>query len=96
MTVTLDQLIAVFAGAVGTFGFGILFNIRGKKLLLGALGGLLAWLFFVLLGNFMENETVRYFIVSVLASIYAEVFARIIKTPRTTFWIVCLIPLIQT
>ena len=92
--ITVDQMIAVLAGAAGTFGFGILFNIRGKKLMIAALGGLLAWLFFVLLGNVVVNETVRYFIVSVLASCYAEVFARVMKTPRTTFWIVCLIPLI--
>ena len=86
--------IRVLAAALGTLGFGVLFNIRGKKLLVGALGGMFAWLLFELLGGVVQNEPIRYFIVSAAASVYAEIFARLMKTPRTTFWIVNLIPLI--
>ncbi len=89
-----DVIIRVLAAAVGTLGFGVLFNLRGKKLLVGALGGMFAWLLFEVLGGVVQNEPIRYFIVSAAASVYAEVFARVMKTPRTTFWIVNLIPLI--
>ena len=89
-----DVIIRVIAAAVGTLGFGVLFNLRGKKLLVGALGGMFAWLLFEVLGGVVQNEPIRYFIVSAAASVYAEVFARVMKTPRTTFWIVNLIPLI--
>ena len=89
-----QTVIRVLAAAVGTLGFGVLFNIRGKKLLVGALGGMFAWLLFEVLGTFIVNEPIRYFIVSAAASVYAEIFARVMKTPRTTFWIVNLIPLI--
>ena len=89
-----DVIIRVIAAAVGTLGFGVLFNLRGKKLLVGALGGMFAWLLFEVLGGAVQNEPIRYFIVSAAASVYAEVFARVMQTPRTTFWIVNLIPLI--
>lgn len=87
-------LIEVAAAFVGTLGFGFLFNIRGKKLLLAALGGMISWLLFLLLGFVIEQEAVRYFIVAILSTVYAEVFARVVKTPATTFCMVSLIPLV--
>ena len=90
----IDAVIQVLAALVGTLAFGILFNIRGKKLLVGAVGGMLAWALFLLLGPICASETARYFIVSVAISIYAEIFARVMKTPTTTFCIVALISLI--
>lgn len=87
-------LLQIFTAFLGTLGFGILFNIRGRKLWLGALGGLLSWVAFLLLGYGIQNEPVRYFLVSVLVSVYAEVLARLEKTPTTTFIIISLIPLI--
>ncbi len=85
------QLLTAF---IGTLGFGILFHIRGRKLWLAALGGLLSWSFFLVLGYLIENEPVRYFLVSILSSLYAEILARLVKTPTTTFIIITLIPLI--
>lgn len=90
----LDMIIQVITALVGTFGFGILFNIRGKKLFLGALGGMVSWLLFLLLGFLIENEALRYFIVSIFSTIYAEILARVLKTPAASFSIITLIPLI--
>lgn len=85
------QLITAF---LGTLGFGVLFNIRGRKLWLAALGGFLSWGFFLLLGLWIQSEPVRYFLCSVLVSVYAEILARAVKTPTTTFIIISLIPLV--
>ena len=94
MIFTPNQWIEIIAAALGTLGFGVLFNIRGKKLLVATLGGFVAWMVFIMLGWIIANEPVRYFIVSVVTSVYSEVFSRVMKTPRTPFWIVCLIPLV--
>ena len=91
---TIEQVIQILAGFVGSAGFGILFNIRGKRLFFAALGGLLSWSLFVLFGNFIASEPVNYFFVSFLTSLYAEAFARVLKTPTTTFITTALIPLI--
>ena len=85
------QLITAF---LGTLGFGLLFNIRGKNLWLAAFGGFLSWGLFLLLGLWLQNEPVRYYLCSVLVSVYAEILARVMKTPTTTFIIISLIPLI--
>ncbi|MBQ6946833.1 MAG: threonine/serine exporter family protein [Clostridia bacterium] len=87
-------LYEIFAAFAGTLGFGFLFNIRGKKLWLAAAGGMLSWVLFLVLGLWIESQVLRYFLVSVLLSLYAEILARLLKTPSTTFCIVSLIPLI--
>ena len=88
------MLIEVLASFFGTLGFGYLFNIRGKKLLLSAVGGMAAWALFLALGFWIENEVLRYFLVSVCSTVYAEILARCLKTPATTFCIITLIPLV--
>ncbi len=89
-----DMLIEVLASLVGTLGFGYLFNIRGRKLTYAAVGGMAAWALFLLLGFWLESEVLRYFLVSICSTAYAEILARRLKTPATTFCIITLIPLV--
>ena len=91
---TTVELMQIFTGFLGTLGFSVLFHIRGKRLVMAALGGFLSWLLFVLLGNVISSEPIRYFIVSLLTSFYAEWMARLLKTPTTTFLMTTLIPLV--
>lgn len=88
------EIIQILSGFVGTIGFAILFNVRGKRLLLASLGGLLSWLLFVLLNMYILSEPICYFIVAFLISTYAEIMARVLKTPTTSFITPSLIPLI--
>lgn len=90
----MTELTQILTGFLGSFGFGILFNVRGKRLLAASIGGLLSWSIFLVLGLWISDEVLRYFIVSVAISIYCEIMARIQKTPTTTFLITSLIPLI--
>jgi len=87
-----DAIIQIVSGCVGTLGFGVLFNIRGKKLLLGALGGLFAWSLYVIFSLFIHNEAVIYLLVSTITSLYAELLAIKLRTPTTSFLIISLIP----
>lgn len=88
------EIIQIATGLIGSFGFALLFNIRGKRLAATALGGFLSWFLFVLLGKVIENEVINYFLVAALVSLYAEIMARILKTPTTTFITASLVPLI--
>ena len=63
-------------------------------MLFAALGGFLSWSMFIALGFLIESEPVRYFIVAASVSIYAELMARVLRTPTTTFIMTALIPLI--
>ena len=90
----MNGLIQVLTGALGSFGFGVLFNLRGKKLGIITLGGLISWSVFLLLERWVPGEPARYFLSMTAISVYAEVFARVEKTPTTTFLVPCVIPLI--
>lgn len=88
------DLIQIFTGFLGSLGFGILFHIRGRNLLIASLGGLISWTVFLFLQPLFPGDATRYFLSSAAVTIYAEVFARVMKTPTTTFLVPSLIPLI--
>ena len=90
----ITEILQIVTGFLGSLFFGVLFNIRGIRLFWAALAGFFSWSLFLLLAFWIPSEPVRYFIVSVTVSVYAEVMARILKTPTTTFHMTALVPLI--
>ncbi|MBR4949770.1 MAG: threonine/serine exporter family protein [Clostridia bacterium] len=89
-----EEILQIIASFIGSMGFAILFNIRGNRLFAASIGGLLSWLFFILINKAIGSEVVAYFLVSCIISVYAEIMARIMKSPTTTFVITSLIPMI--
>ncbi|MGC7873334.1 threonine/serine exporter family protein [Desulfosporosinus sp. SYSU MS00001] len=85
------QIILAF---VGSLGFSILFNIRGRKIWYAALGGMLAWVIYLLGGLWLKGEITQYFISAIIVTFYSEICARIEKTPATTFLTAAIIPLV--
>lgn len=85
------QIVTAF---LGSFGFSVLFNLRRTKLLIAALGGMLSWSLFLLLGLWFSGEPIRYFFASAFVTVYAEIFARIKKTPTTSYLVPGFIPMI--
>lgn len=88
------EIIQLMAGLVGSLCFGILFNMRGKRLIAAAVGGLLSWGLFLLMSHIIPNEPINYFIVAALVSLYSEIMARVLKTPAAPVVTTSLIPLI--
>lgn len=88
-----DFLTSLYA-AIGVVAFGMVFNIREKKLLFSALGGTISWTAYLLTCNLFETDIFGYFFAAVVMSIYAEIFARIHKTPVTIYLVAGLIPLV--
>ena len=85
------QLVTAF---LGSLGFSVLFNVRRTKLLIAGFGGLLSWGVYLLLAQWLTEGPMLCFYASVCVSIYAEVFARVKKTPTTSFLVPGMIPLI--
>ena len=79
---------------MGTLSFAILFNIKGKKLFLAALGGGTSWFFYLLLLKISGSHLESMFFASIVGGIFSEVMARLLKTPVTTFVICTIIPLV--
>jgi len=84
----------VLAAAAGTLGFAILFNSRPRRLLLGALGGGLTWVCYLLLCRLISQDFVCVAAAAAFGAAYAEVMARICKAPATVFTILSEIALI--
>lgn len=75
-------------------GFSFAFNIhRRDHMLFAALGGALGWGVFLSAG-FLHSDIAQYFAASILITVYAEIMARVLKTPVTTFLLVALLPLV--
>lgn len=91
---TMQDFLQILTGYLGSLGFTILFNIRGRKLFIASLGGLISWSVFLLLEGWFPSEALRYFFAAAAITVYAEIFARIEKTPTTTFLVPAVIPLV--
>ena len=83
-----------FYAFLSSLGFGILFNIRGRNLIIAALGGGLAWFTYLLSGRLQPSLVFSLFLASMVGSIYSEIMARIYKNPVTMFIICAIIPLV--
>ena len=75
-------------------GFGIIFNIRGKRLFYAALGGGIGWFVYLFVLQFNVSATLSLFAASFAVGIYAEIMARMLRNPVTTFVVSALIPLV--
>ena len=86
--------ITALGSLIGCIGFSILFNIHGPGGLLCALGGVVTWVVFDLILKAGGDEMFAYFSGAFLASVYAEVMARVRKYPAISYLVVSLFPLI--
>lgn len=87
----MTQLITAFIGALG---IAMLSNIHGRKLAYAGLGGLLSWVLSQVLARFISTEAVLIFIVSIMATLYAEILARTEKSPATVFLVSSIFPIL--
>ena len=80
---------------VSSLGFSLLFSLKGKKLFWASLGGAISWLAYVSIGRLSgDNLFLCGVISSMIATAYAETFARILKTPKTAFVFTGIIPMV--
>lgn len=88
------MLIEVIAAFFVAYGFGILFNIKGKYLKLAGFGGAIGW--FAYKFSLLCGMTIplSYFISAISFGVFCEICARIYHTPSTILAVCSLIPLV--
>lgn len=89
MDLFLDCLITFTA----CFAISIHFNVKGKLIFFAALGGALSYYTYVI-SSPTNSVIIQNFFASIVASIYSESLARILKVPAPTFLIISIIPLV--
>lgn len=88
------MLLEVLSAFTASFAFGIIFNIKGKNLFFAAVCGALGWFVYKFSMKLGYSDITAMFFASIAISGYSEIFARVLKTPVTTFVISALIPLV--
>ena len=89
-----DWIIPILMAAIGSVSFGMFFGIISQKLILSALGGALTWTVYLAAMHFDINEPICYALAAAAGTLFAEIFARFVKTPVTLFIITSVIPLV--
>ena len=83
--------IGIFIGCVG---FSIYFNIHGPGILVCAIGGTLTWAVYLIALELGVGIIYANFLGGIVASVYAEVMARIRHFPAISYLVVSLFPLL--
>lgn len=90
----MNYIIQIIAAFLGSLGFAVLFNIKGKDIIWAALGGLLDWSVYLIANEIFTNEYIGYFWAALFLGIYSLFLARKNKVPTTLYLTVGFIPLI--
>ena len=90
----MQYVLQIAAGAVGSVGFAVLFNIHGKKLVWSMAGGALAWGVYLACTCAGLSVFAALFIATAAAALASEVLARLVRAPVILLLVPMLIPLI--
>ena len=85
------QLVTAF---LGSLGFSLLFGMRYRHLVAAAMGGVVTWGIYLLVTALLREGFLPCLAASAVAVVYAEVLARVRKTPATLFVIPAILPLV--
>ena len=88
------MIIPTLGAFIATLGFGVMFNIRGRKLIASAFGGALGYVIYSVCVQANLGEPLAMFIASGAFTIYGEILARRLKAPVTLFIVCALIILV--
>ena len=84
----------LLSAALGSVGFGLIFNLNRRYLPAAGVGGFLAWLAYLLASDALHGIFLANLLAGFCAALYAEVLARCLNAPSTPFFITSAIPLI--
>ena len=82
MMQVLSQLLSA---ALGSVGFGLIFNLNRRYLPAAAVGGFLAWLAYLLADHALSSAFLANLLAGFCAAFYAEILARCCNAPSTPF-----------
>ena len=90
----MQEIIQIAASFIGSLGFAALYNLHGKKLWIAGVGGMICWGSYLGFLNLIQNGFITNLLATVVATAYAEVMARVQKTPVTVYLISAIIPMV--
>lgn len=85
---------AVLLSFFGSASAGILFNVRGKRLIYAGISGTAGYMFYLWALRITGQSIMAIFIGAIAVGIYSEICARVLKTPSTLFSIPGIFPIV--
>lgn len=89
-----DWLLQLITAFTGSLGFAVLFNVQSARLFWAGLGGMAGWAAYLVFGVWTESDVIRFFLASVVFTLYSDPLARLKKTPITVFLVPAAIPMV--
>ncbi|MDE7322138.1 MAG: threonine/serine exporter family protein [Lachnospiraceae bacterium] len=86
--------VMILTAAVGTLGYCLIINVKRNKIIYGCLGGMFSTFLYCVCVECGLSLLAQNLIPAAVATLYAEVLARIVKAPATVFLIPAIIPLV--
>lgn len=86
-------LVGLLASAFSSLGFALFFRVRRRHLLATAIGGLLGYAVYLLVGEYVGGEFFSNFTAAFLTAFYCEACAKFLRAPVQIYLIPVLIPL---
>lgn len=86
--------VMILTAAVGTIGYCLIINVKRNKIVYGCLGGMFSTFLYCICVECGLSLLLQNLIPAALATLYAEVLARLVKAPATVFLIPAIIPLV--
>ena len=90
----MNEVLQTCMGMLGAIGFAVLFHVKGKKLIVAAVGGGLSWIVYLIVLERYGDKALGRLASTVTVGILAEILARVMKPPVTILLVPMLIPLI--
>lgn len=88
-----EEVMQTLMGMIGTIGFSVIFNVRGRKMVVTTVGAALSWAAYSAAFAVSQDRIIGFFFATLTVGTLAEVLARIIKTPVIVLLVPMLIPL---
>ena len=87
-------VIPIISAALGSLSFAMFFGMKSRKLIWCTLGGAMTWATYLFSCEMGMMEPLAYALGSAAGTLFAEILARIVKTPVTMFAITSVIPMV--
>ncbi len=87
-------IVPVFASLAATYGFTLIYNIRGKNAVAASFCGAFGWAVYLIFAEYTSSLFVPYLVSGIAIALYSELFAYFFKSPSTVYLIPGIIPLV--
>ena len=89
-----DYVLSCLWAFCACVGFGLVFNIQGRGILICGCGAALGWLVYLLSIRFLAGDILSAFLAAAVIGFYSEIMARVRRCPVTGYLQVALLPLV--